>query len=159
MVQCEKAIESMLPKLHDDLISLFKLTMPMDRACNPTTVAELKDLKVLPENGMYETLDEEEAKLVFEKLKEKYPKLTEIESVPLPPLENDMYEKWHTKILRQIRAFNVHADKVVKAKHTILLQDASIAKAAKAKIPKSTTMAEFEDKTPSSGARVISRAS
>ena len=111
LVQCEKDIESVLPKLHEDLVKLYKLTLPMSRACNPTTVAELKDCKVLPEHCMYKTMDEEEAKLVFENLKEKYPKLAEIESVPLPPVQNDKYENWHTKVLRQIRAFIIHAEK------------------------------------------------
>ena len=92
LVQCEKDIESMLPKLHEDLVKLYKLTMPMSRACNPTTVAELKDRKVLPEHCRYKTLDEAEAKHVLGKLKQKHSKVDEI--------ENDKYENWHMPPLR-----------------------------------------------------------
>ena len=49
-VQCDEAIKSKLPDLPEDLQELYKLIMPMNRGCIPTTVAELKDLKVLPED-------------------------------------------------------------------------------------------------------------
>jgi hypothetical protein len=71
LVQRDKVIESKLPKLHLDLVEFYKLTMPMNRDCMPTTVAELKDLNFLPEHCMYKTLDEDSAKLVFENLKQK----------------------------------------------------------------------------------------
>jgi hypothetical protein len=100
LVHCEKDIESMLPKLHEDFVMLCELTMPMNRAWNPTTVAELKDRKDVPEHCMYKTLDENEAKKVFENLKMKCPKLAEIESIPLPPIENSQYENRHTTFVR-----------------------------------------------------------
>ena len=40
--------------------------------------------------------------------------------MPLLPIENDEYESWHTKILRQIRAFNVHTEKAIRANNTIM---------------------------------------
>ena len=66
--------------LPEDLQELYKLIMPMNRGCIPTMVAELKDLKVLPEDCKYKTLKEEEAKDIFGKLKQKHSKLDEIES-------------------------------------------------------------------------------
>jgi hypothetical protein len=119
--------------------------MPMSRACNPTTVAELKDRQVLPEHCMYKTLEENDAKLLFESLMQKYPKLIELESMPLPPIDNDKYENWHTKVLRQIRAHNVHTDQVVKAKTTIRENELFETKLAKAKIPKTEPTALHQE--------------
>jgi hypothetical protein len=139
LLQCAQNIESMLPKLHEDLVKLYQLAMPMDRCFKPTTVAELKDNQILPDDCMYTALDEEEAKLVFENLRQKYPKLEQVESIPLPPIENDKYENRHTKFLRQIRAYNVHSEKVVQAKTTIQEDQTDTKEALKAKIPKTET--------------------
>ena len=84
--------------------------------------------------------------LVFENLKQKYPKLVEILTIPLPPVENDKYENWHTKVLRQIRAFNVHTEKVVKAKTAIQEDEFFVTQAAKAKIRKTESIAVYEAK-------------
>ncbi len=81
----------------------------------------------------YKALTDEEAKAVFKKLKDKYPKLAEIEFIPLPPIENSQYENWHTKLLRQIRVWNVLTEKVVKAKATIIQINKYKAEAAKSK--------------------------
>jgi hypothetical protein len=81
----------------------------------------------------YKTLTDEQAKAVFKKLKDKYPKLAEIEFIPLPSVPNDQYDNWHTKLLRQIRIWNVLSEKVVKAKATIIQINAYKAKAAKSK--------------------------
>ncbi len=132
LCQCNQDIELSLPMLDTHLVELYKLTMPLDRGCNPTTVAELKHRKVLPEHSTYNTLAEEEAKAVCEKLKEKYPKLAEIEFIPLLPAKNDQYENKHTKILRQIRAWNFHQEQVVKAQTTMSQEKAYRAKATAA---------------------------
>jgi hypothetical protein len=131
LVQYNNDVELMLPKLDEHLVELYKLTMPLDKCCMPTTVAELKHRKVLPEHSTYNTLAEEEAKAVFKKLKKKYPKLAEIEFIPLLPVENDQYENWHTKLLRQIRVWNVHTEKVVNANATIIRDKADKVEAAK----------------------------
>ncbi len=120
LCQCNQDIGLSLPMLDMHLVELYKLTKPLDRGCNPTTVAELKARQILPEHSTYETLTEEEAKTVFHKLQEKYPQLAEIEIMPLLPIENHEYENWHTKILRQIRAFNVHTEKAIRANNTIM---------------------------------------
>jgi hypothetical protein len=131
LCQCNKDIELMLPKLDMHLVELYTLTMPLDQGCNPVTVAELKHSKILPGHSTYKTLAVEEARAVFMKLKKKYPKLAEIEFIPLLPVENDQYENWHTKLLRQIRIWNVHTEQVVIAKVTINQDKAERAEAAK----------------------------
>ncbi len=143
LAQCEKDIDSKLPMLDMHLVELYKLTMPLDRGCNPTTVAELKARKILPEHSTYNTLTEEEAKAVFKELKRKYPKLAEIEFIPLPFIENEQYENWHTKILRQIRVWNVHTEQVVKAEVTIIQDKAYRAEAGKSESIK----AEYKGKS------------
>ena len=72
--------------------------------------------------------------------------MAELESIPLPPIENDKYENWHTKVLRQIRAHNVHTEKVVKAKTTIQEDELFETNLAKAKILKPETTAVYEEK-------------
>jgi hypothetical protein len=135
LAQCEKDIESKLPKLDKHLVELYKLTMPIDQGYTPTTVAELKASQVLPEHSMYRTLTEEQAGAVWQKLKEEYPKLAEIETIPLQSIVNIKYENWHTKILRQIRAFNVHTEKVIKANNTIIMDQTYKAETAKSEYP------------------------
>jgi hypothetical protein len=145
LVQCEKAIESKIPELDENLIELYKLAMPMNRFFRATTVAELMYHNILPEHCMYKTLDVEEAKLVFEKLKKKYPKLVHIESVPLPPIQNDKYETWHTQLLRQICSFNVHSVRVVNAKN-IIKEDLFLESISQIDIPETEATAELEAK-------------
>ncbi len=131
LCQCQKDFDIHLPWLDVHLEELYKLTMPLDRGYNPRTLADLKARKVLREHSKYNTLTEEEAKAVFKELKRKYPKLAEIEFIPLPSLENDQYENWHTKLLRQIRVWNVLTEKVAKAKATIIQINTYKAEAAK----------------------------
>ncbi len=164
-VQYNNDMELMLPKLDEHLVELYKLTMPLDKCCMPTTVAELKHRKLLPKHSTYNTLAEEEAKTVFKKHKEKYPKLAEIEFIPLLPVENDQYENWHTKLLRQIRVWNVHTEKVVNANATIIRHKADKVEAAKsdgaraanAKIAQAYNgkSQEFWSKTDVNGERAI----
>ncbi len=68
---------------------------------------------------------------VCKELKRKAPKLAEIEFIPLPFIENEQYENWHTKILRQIRVWNIHTEQVVKAEVTIIQDKAYRAEAGK----------------------------
>jgi uncharacterized cysteine cluster protein YcgN (CxxCxxCC family) len=65
--------------LPEDLHQFYKQIMHMNRGCMTTTVAELKDVKVLPELCKYKTLKEEEAKDIFGKLKQKHSKLDKTE--------------------------------------------------------------------------------
>jgi hypothetical protein len=120
--------------------------MPLNTRCIPTTVAELKDLKYVPQCCTDNTLKEQEAKDIFEKLKQKNSKLGEIESIPLPPIDNDKYQNWHTTLLRKIRAFNVHAEKVVKAQTTIQDDEFVKRQEAKAKNSQKINTAEYEGK-------------
>ena len=79
----------------------------------------------------------------MKELKRKYPKLAEIEFIPLPSLENDQYENWHTKLLRQIRVWNVHTEQVVKVKVTIIQDKVYRAEAGKSESIK----AEYKGKS------------
>ncbi len=143
LFQCNKDIDSKPPMLDMHLVELYKLTMPLDRGCNPTTVAELKARQILPKHSTYKTLAEEETAAVFKELKQKYPELAKIESILLPSLEDDRYENWHTKLLRKIRVWNAHTEQVVKAKVTMMEDEAYRAETAKAERIK----AEYNTKT------------